>query len=100
MQVRARLGKSSVRHRANHRGVATNAGVKIGEEGIKKRLLGARTHRQQRCNKRWQGQLAVTGKGFGETWMPCPLGKRVRGNQIGEVQQKLLDKITVLRPPW
>jgi hypothetical protein len=99
MQVRARLGKGSVRHLTNHRRVAANTGMKIGEKGIEKGLLGARTHRQQRCDERWQRQLALSGKGFGETWMPCPLGKRVRGNQIGEIQQELLDKITVLRSP-
>ncbi len=60
--------------------------MKIGEEVVKKGLLRACTHRQQGRNERWQRQLAVSGKGFGETWMSCPLGKSIRGNQIKEVQ--------------
>ena len=76
MQMRARLGKSTIRYATNHfSSAASYAGVKIGEEGIEKRLLGACAHRQQRCNKCWQRQFAVSAKGFGETGMSRPVGK-------------------------
>jgi len=101
VQMRAGLGKGTDRDTTQPRSIAvTHAGVKMGEEGIKKGLLGSRSHRQQRRNQCGQWQLAVSGKRFGKTWMACPLGKRVRCDQIGEVQQELLYEFTVLRPPW
>ena len=91
--MRAGLGKGTVRYTTNHLATAANTGLKIGEEGIQKGLPGACAHRKQRSNERWQRQFAASGKRFGKTWMPCPLGKCVRCNQIRKVQQKMLYKI-------
>jgi len=100
IQVRTRLGKGTIRHVTNHLGTLTDTGMKVGEEGIHKRLLGACAHGQQRRNQCRQGQLAFSGKGFGVTGMTRLLGKRIRCNQVRKVQQELLYKFTVLRQPW
>ena len=92
-------------------GAADYAGVTTGEEGIKKGSLGACAHRQQRCNERWQWQLAVSSKGIWKTAMHWPAGEmhpsksdqtnsaeiavKIHGTEAGIIKHHINQQVTI-----
>ena len=89
LQALPRLGKRTIRDRAQQRFATAHR----GEEAIEHGLLGWVAHRQQRADQRGQRQLAAAREGAGEVGVSRELRKVVRGDLAGQLKCQALYKL-------